>query len=59
VWENFEEFWKVIFEIFCTKAHVIEKYHDLIEFLWSWFDFKNNKVCLWCGPNVKPRFGGG
>jgi hypothetical protein len=53
-WENFEEFWKLIFEIFVQKAHAIEKYHNLIEFVWSWFDFKNNKGIPLVWPKCEP-----
>lgn len=59
--ENFEEFWKFIFEFFCAKAHAIEQYHNLIEVLWFWFDFNNNKgiPLVWpkCEPPIWRRLG--
>jgi hypothetical protein len=54
--KDFEEFWKLISEILCGKAHPIEKYLHLIGFFWSWFDFGKNKgtcvVRFKCEPPI-------
>jgi hypothetical protein len=67
MWKNFSSFWDLISKDDELTSYAIEFYLDLIDFLWSWVDYKKDKcirllgkeriglTCYMLGPR---RFGG-
>jgi len=43
VWKDFSNFWDLINKDDELTSYVIESYFDLIDFLWSWVDYKKDK----------------
>jgi hypothetical protein len=51
VWQDFSRFYDFMISGGEIEAYVFETYHDLINFVWSWGDYRKNKGILLVGKD--------